>query len=240
VTSAPSNAALREALERALGSVGLELTSPIERRPSPYRTSFPIEELRAELAGRGPVRLGCKRLDWEELEPEAQLAKPRFLYDPAREPAVYRALLSEAPPGAPEFFGAVVDDSRHWLFFEWVEGRELFQVGERELWEQAARWLARFHVAMAPELARHREDGRLIEHDAGFYRAWIERAEQFAARLGEDDRLAPRAPPAGGRGPLRDAENRPPRRVLRFQRARFEPAGGAGRLGARGRWGWAE
>jgi aminoglycoside phosphotransferase (APT) family kinase protein len=182
VTSAPSNAALREALERALGSVGLELTSPIERRPSPYRTSFPIEELRAELAGRGPVRLGCKRLDWEELEPEAQLAKPRFLYDPAREPAVYRALLSEAPPGAPEFFGAVVDDSRHWLFFEWVEGRELFQVGERELWEQAARWLARFHVAMAPELARHREDGRLIEHDAGFYRAWIERAEQFAAQ----------------------------------------------------------
>ncbi|HET9591631.1 MAG TPA: phosphotransferase, partial [Solirubrobacterales bacterium] len=90
--------------------------------------------------------------------------------------------LSEAPPGPPEFFGAAVDEARHWLFVEWVEGRELFQVGERELWEGAARWLARFHVAMAPELDRHRQEERLIEHDAGFYRDWIERAERFATQ----------------------------------------------------------
>jgi aminoglycoside phosphotransferase (APT) family kinase protein len=180
VTSAPSDPELREALERALESVGLELAGPVDRRPSPYRTSFPIEELRVELTGRGQVRLGFKRLTWEGLESEAQLAKPRFLYDPEREPAVYRALLSQAPPGPPEFFGAVVEEARHWLFIEWVEGRELFQVGERELWEQAARWLARFHVEMAPDLDRHRQEGRLIDHDAGFYRGWIERAREFA------------------------------------------------------------
>jgi len=180
VTAAPSERELCAALERALAEGGLEVVGKLERRPSPYRTSFPIEELRVELAGRGEVRLGCKRLDWDALEPEAQLAKPRFLHDPEREPAVYRALLPQAPPGPPEFFGASGDGDRHWLFFEWVEGRELFQVGERELWEEAARWLARFHAAMAPQLDRHRAEGRLIDHDAAFYRGWIERAERFA------------------------------------------------------------
>lgn len=187
--AAPSDSELRVALERALAGVGLELSGAVERRPSPYRTSFPIEELRVELEGRGPVRLGFKRLDREELDPEAQLAKPRFLHDPEREPAIYRALLPQALPGPPEFFGAVVEEGRHWLFFEWVEGRELFQVGERELWEEAARWLARFHVAMAPGLDRHRREGRLIEHDAAFYRGWIERAEEFARE--RDDGSAP-------------------------------------------------
>jgi aminoglycoside phosphotransferase (APT) family kinase protein len=178
--SAPSDAELRAGLERALGDVGLELAGEIQRRPSPYRTSFPIEELRFELAGRGPVRLGFKQLDWELLEPTAQLAKPRFLHDPEREPEVYRALLPQAPPGPPEFFGAVLEDDRRWLFVEWVEGRELFQVGERELWEEAARWLGRLHAALAPERGRLIREARLIDHDAAFYRRWIERAGEFA------------------------------------------------------------
>lgn len=186
---APADAELRQALECVLASAGSELVGSVERRPSPYRTSFPIEELRVEPAGRGPVRLGFKRLAWEELEQGAQLAKPRFLHDPEREPAVYRSLLPQAPPGPPEFFGAALDGTRRWLFVEWVEGRELFQVGERELWEEAARWLARFHVAMAPELDRHRREGRLIDHDAGFYRRWIERAAEFA-RPGDESATA--------------------------------------------------
>jgi thiamine kinase-like enzyme len=179
--AAPSDAELGAGLEAAAASVGLEPAGEVERRPSPYRTSFPIEELRVELRGRGVVRLAFKRLDWEELEPSAQLAKPRFLHDPGREPAAYRELLPRAPAGPPEFFGAVEDGGRCWLFVEWVEGRELFQVGERELWEEAARWLARFHVALAPELDRSRGEARLIEHDADFYRRWIERAREFAA-----------------------------------------------------------
>ena len=178
--AAPSDAELCAGLEQALGSVGLELAGAVGRRPSPYRTSFPIEELRFELAGRGPVRVGFKRLDWDLLEPTAQIAKPRFLHDPEREPEVYRGLLPQAPAGPPEFFGSVLEADRHWLFVEWVEGRELFQVGERELWEEAARWLGRFHVAMAPERERHRGEARLLDHDAAFYRRWIERAREFA------------------------------------------------------------
>lgn len=178
--AAPSDAELRAGLERALAGVGLELAGEVRRRPSPYRTSFPIEELRFELAGRGPVRAGFKQIEWDRLEPSAQLAKPRFLHDPEREPGVYRALLPQAPAGPPEFFGSVLDGERCWLFVEWVEGRELFQVGERELWEEAARWLARFHVALAPDRERHRRQARLLDHDAAFYRRWVERAREFS------------------------------------------------------------
>jgi thiamine kinase-like enzyme len=190
--SAPSDAELRAGLEQALAGVGLELAGEIERRPSPYRTSFPIEELRFELAGRGPVRVGFKQLGWDRLDPAAQLAKPRFLHDPEREPAVYRALLPQAPAGPPEFFGSALDGDRGWLFVEWVEGRELFQVGERKLWEEAARWLARFHVALVPERERLRREARLLDHDAAFHRRWIERAREFAADPKQVEWLAPR------------------------------------------------
>jgi len=176
---------VREGLERALADVGCELVGEIERRPYAYRTSFPLEELRVELAGEGPLTLLFKQLDWEALEPEAQVAKPRFLHDPEREPAVYAQLLPQAPPGPPRCFGAIADPDRHWLFLERVDGRELFQVGERELWEEAARWLGRFHAAMAPDADRHRVEGRLIDHDAAFYRRWIERASKFAAERGD-------------------------------------------------------
>lgn len=188
--SAPSDAELRQGLEAALAAMGHELTGRIERRPSPYRTSFPIEELTVELAGRGRMRLGCKRLDREELSAQAQLAKPRCLWDPEREPAVYHSLLPQAPPGAPELFGTVSESGRHWLFVEWVDGRELFQVGERELWERAARWLGSFHAALAPEAESHREQGRLLCHNAGFYRGWIERAERFATERGDGSAAA--------------------------------------------------
>ena len=176
---------LRAGLERALEAGGCELAGAVERRPYAYRTSFPLEELRVELAGEGAVTLLFKQLDWEALEPEAQVAKPRFLHDPEREPAVYANLLRQAPPGPPRCFGAVTEPGRHWLFVERVEGRELFQVGERELWEQAARWLARFHVSMAPDFDRHRQEGRLIAHDASFYRRWMQRAQEFARDSGQ-------------------------------------------------------
>jgi hypothetical protein len=176
---APTDPELRAGLEQALAGVGLELEGEVERRPYAYRTSFPVEELRVGLRGRGAATLVFKLIDREELEPQARLAKPRFLHDPGREPAVYRTLLARAPAGPPQFFGAVGDAERRWLFLELVEGRELFQVGERGLWEEAARWLARFHVSLAPDLARHRHDGRLLDHDASFYRRWIERAREF-------------------------------------------------------------
>jgi aminoglycoside phosphotransferase (APT) family kinase protein len=180
------------ALDELLQGVGLAPIARFERRRSPFRTSFPIEEVDLELADGETLRLMGKRIDRAALSREAQLAKPRFLHDPQREPEVYRALLPQAPAGPPEFFGSVLEGDRRWLFVEWVEGRELFQVGERELWEEAARWLARFHLALAPERERLRREARLLDHDAAFYRRWIERAREFAAEPKPIDWLAAR------------------------------------------------
>jgi aminoglycoside phosphotransferase (APT) family kinase protein len=162
----------------------------LRRRPSEYRTSFPLEELELEIADGPDLRLAFKRLDWAGLEPQARLAKPGFLHDPERELAVYESVLEPAGLGAPAFYGSVVESERHWLFVEWIEGRELYQVGELSLWQATASWLARMHTDLAPTLARHIAAGRLLEHDAAFYRGWVERAREFARDPGRPAKSA--------------------------------------------------
>lgn len=159
----------------------------LRRRPSEYRTSFPLEELSLTRTDGTELRLACKRLAWDTLDKEARFAKPRFLHDPVREPAVYAHVLPQAPPGPPHYLGSITDaeDGDCCLFIEWVEGRELYQVGERELWEEAARWLGRMHVTLASDLDRHAELGRLLDYDAAHYRRWIERAKKFARASGQ-------------------------------------------------------
>ncbi len=181
--AAPSDAELRDGLERALAELGAPAPVAISRRESEYRTSFPLERLDVSLADGTELRLAFKRLDWHGLEPETRLAKPEFLHDPQREPAVYASILAPASLGAPRYHGAVLDPDaeRHWLFVEWVEGRELYQVGEPRLWQAAARWLGEMHLRLAADLPRHARVARLIDYDEAYYRRWIERAREFAA-----------------------------------------------------------
>jgi aminoglycoside phosphotransferase (APT) family kinase protein len=111
------------------------------------------------------------------------MAKPVFLYDPLREIEVYRSVLAGANLGAPRYYGSVVEPERDrfWLFVEKVEGRELYQVGELEEWELAARWLAVMHARFADDVERHLAEARLVRHDRAYYRSWIERAKEYAA-----------------------------------------------------------
>jgi hypothetical protein len=177
----PSDAELAETLAGILEEAGVGSVREVRRRPSEYRTSFPLEELDAELADGSRLRIAFKQLDWDCLDEQARLAKPGFLHDPEREPAVYEVVLPRAPLGPPRHYGSVLDppSGRHWLFIEWVEGRELYQVGELELWCAAARWLAEMHVSL-DDPGSHLGPGRLIEYDAGYYRRWMDRALEFA------------------------------------------------------------
>jgi Ser/Thr protein kinase RdoA (MazF antagonist) len=128
------------------------------------------------------LRLLFKDLAWASLGESARLAKPEFLHDPLREPAVYASVL--APRGlGPRYYGGDIDPAaeRYWLFIERVEGRELYQVGELELWQATARWLGEMHSALATDRERLTERARLIEYDETYYRRWIERALEFAA-----------------------------------------------------------
>ncbi len=174
-----------------LPALGLGQPSKIVRRPSPYRTSFPLEKLYLTLEDATELRLAFKQLGWGTLDKEARLAKPQFLHDARREPAVYASVLAPAL-GAPRYYGSFAEPAkdRHWLFVEWVDGRELYQVGELELWKAAARWLASAHLALAPDLDRHVEVGHLLEYDERYYWRWVERAREFAAAPGRPAALA--------------------------------------------------
>jgi Ser/Thr protein kinase RdoA (MazF antagonist) len=181
----PSDAELHESLGTALSAAGFAAPRLIRRRPSDYRTSFPLEELQLKLEDGSELRLAFKRLEWDALTDEARLAKPEFLHDPAREPAVYAELLASAAPGAPSYFGSVIEPEagRYWLFVEWVEGRELYQVGDRELWQAVAAWLGTMHLCCS-ELSANGECAQLLDYDRAHYRRWIDRACAFAAAPG--------------------------------------------------------
>jgi aminoglycoside phosphotransferase (APT) family kinase protein len=182
---APGDEDLREALRKALVAVDAAEPVTISRRRSEYRSSFPLEELRVRLDRGGELRLAFKRLAWEELGADGRLAKPRFLFDVAREPAVYSTLLPAGPAGPPRYLGSTpARDGGCWLFVEWVEGRELYQVGELSEWIAVARWLGEFHASLAPALDGGLERVSLVEHDASYQRRWIERARRFARGAG--------------------------------------------------------
>jgi Ser/Thr protein kinase RdoA (MazF antagonist) len=158
----------------------------MRRRPSAYRTSFPLEELDLTLEDGTELRLLFKDLAWSALAEGARLAKPAFLHDPRREPAVYASLLAPRRIG-PRYYGSAIDPGieRYWLFVERVEGRELYQVGDLEIWQAVASWLGKMHSRLGADLEGDTRRARLIEYDESYYRRWIERAREFAAMPGQ-------------------------------------------------------
>ena len=172
---------IRAQLERALGDrrgapVPIE---GLERRPCAYRTSFALEELDVTLADGTPLRLMMKDLSRAALHEEALAAKPELLYEPMREIHVYRDLLDGAGLGTAEYHGSSIDPAqdRWWLFIENVVGDALWQIGEFDVWEETARWLARMHGDLG---RRVNERGPLLHYDRDLLGVWARRASGFA------------------------------------------------------------
>lgn len=186
-----SVAEVRTELEHALAERDGAAVSVagLERRPCAYRTSFALEELDVELADGRRLRLMLKDLSRAALHAEALAAKPEFLYDPLREIYVYRELLDGAGLGTAAYHGARVDPTRGrwWLFIENVVGDALWQIGEFDVWEDAARWLARLHATIG---GRDAADGPLLRYDRELLGVWARRAAGFA----DDPRSAWTAP----------------------------------------------
>jgi hypothetical protein len=171
---------LTRALEGALGPL-----RRLERRPSPYRSSFALEELDVWLADGTALQLVFKDLGWHTLLEQGRRAKPSFLYDPLRELRLYQHVLGPAALGTAACYAAVAGPERHWLFLEKVPGEELYQVGDFAAWQRAARWLAGLHVCFAGQAERLRAEIPLLGHDADYYHLWLRRAQAFSpsARL---------------------------------------------------------
>lgn len=180
---AVANAELCKALEHALSQhFGVVRSiAKLERRPSPYRTSFALEELDLLLDDGTRLRLMFKDLGSQGLLAGAREAKPAFLYNPLREIETYRAILAPSRLGEAFCYGAVVEPQigRYWLFLEKVPGVELYQVGEFATWQQVARWLAGMHGRFAEDVKSLTRATPLLRYDGDFYRLWMRRAQGF-------------------------------------------------------------
>ena len=166
-------------LQRRLSHVLGQEVARLDRRRSRYSTSFPIDELDAELEDGSTLTLVGKDLSWGALLPEATGAKPEFLHDPLREIEVYRSALVGAGLGTAAFHGAWVrpECDQYCLFVERVTGVELWQVGDLEVWAAVAAWLARFHhTGPAPDPPLR---DRLLLYNRDYYQAWARRARAF-------------------------------------------------------------
>ena len=185
VTTSVSTAELCRTLETLFRAryVASAQVHALRRQTSSYCTSSSIEELEVTLADGATLDLVLKNVGANGLLAEACNVKPAFLFDPLREITVYRDVLAPEPMGTAHCFGVVIDArlQRYWLFLEKVHGRELYQSGDLNDWQDAARWLARFHGRHVRSVGRETED-RLIRYDRRYYRQWMERAEAFIAQ----------------------------------------------------------
>jgi hypothetical protein len=162
-----------DATERELAEALAPLAvARIRRRPFEYRASAALLQLEVELADGSSRVMLAKDLGSAGRIASAATAKPQLLDDPLREIETYRRSLGDAGLGTPAFLGSSVDEAagRYWLLLERVAGTELYQVGERELWERTAQWAARLHDAALP---RHEH---LLVYDRAYHELWFERA----------------------------------------------------------------
>ncbi len=155
--------------------------SRLRHGPYAYSTSFRLDELDVELDGGTRLRLICKDLGESGLLADARAFKPALVYEPRREIETYRRILSRADLGTPLYYGAINDETagRCWLLLEKVTGRELYQIGDVKVWQDVARWLARMH--QHPDLAvdpAEAADLHLLRFDGGYYRQWLDRAQE--------------------------------------------------------------
>lgn len=171
---------LQNSLSRHFGR--LRRIRQLVRHPFERASSFTLEELEISFEDGGDMRLLLKEISRRTMLQDASRVKPSFLFHPWREIEAYR-ILSRQGLGTPLCYGwqGSPGSQRQRLFLELVEGRELYEVGEFSLWEQAAGWLARLHqqFSASPPSSDH-----LLHYDAGFYRLWINRAQDFLHQSG--------------------------------------------------------
>jgi hypothetical protein len=180
---AASTPTLQAAVEQALASYfgRLRRVVALQRRPSTYRSSFPLEEFEVRLEDGTALPLMFKDLSPHALPDSVRRAKPEFVFNPLREIAVYGSILDCQRFGTACCYGAVVEPEieRYWLFLEKVPGLELYQLGDLAAWQQAARWIATLHARFLGRLESLTCTSHLLRYDGTFYRRWIERARQF-------------------------------------------------------------
>src|SRR4051794_36212806 len=108
-------AAIEQALTDYFGAT--RRVRKLTRRPSTYRSSFPLEELEVLLEEGRELPVIFKNLACRSLPETVRRSKPEFIWDPLREIEVYRTILAGQCLGTATYYGAVIDQAadRYWL-----------------------------------------------------------------------------------------------------------------------------
>ena len=181
-TTGVSDSALKNALAccfRTAAPDGPSISS-FERSSIASGSTFVIELLDVNFEDGSRASVVFKNLSSDAVLVEARHVKPAFLSDPLREIEVYARILDSTQFGTARFYGSVTDPSndRYWLFLEWIDGVELFQIGDLSVWKEVSRWLARWH-SYSRSLIQTVQIGHLLTYDTRFFMRWMERAEKF-------------------------------------------------------------
>jgi hypothetical protein len=152
--------------------------SAITVTPGVYHSSCSIDDVEIQFDTGLKAQAVLKDLSPGAVLADARGVKPSFVVDPRREIETYRSVLRPFEVDAPEFLGAVVDEAPqcYLLLLEAVHGIPLWQVGNLEVWQQAARWLAAMHVKLATSAPSLAAPARLLHYDEHYYSRWRDRA----------------------------------------------------------------
>ena len=177
-----STATVVAALEKAFRALAPgRRVAEVRRAPALYHSSHRLEDVTVRLDDGTSLQLVLKPLGPGALLDDADVVKPKFLYDPMREPAAYD-LLAASGISVPRYvgFGREGAGGHFFLLLEKAPGVPLWQVGEPEAWREAARWLGTMHSRLmhAPGL---RKVGPLLCYDRTFFDVWPRRVMELTA-----------------------------------------------------------
>jgi hypothetical protein len=150
-----------------------------------YATSAPLYTASLDIGSGGPVPVVVKDVTRSALLAGAAAVKPASFHDPLRELGVYRVILAGVD-GPAALYGAHVETSAtSVLVLERVEGLELRDVGDVDVWADTAAWFGAFHGTAGSGSA---DEVNLVPHDAGLRIRLRDRALAASTRLGDRQR----------------------------------------------------
>jgi hypothetical protein len=151
----------------------------LDRKPSPYTSTFPSEVVTCRTAGGATLRLFCKHAAGRDHHAHGHRGGIAY------EAQVYRKVLTPLGVTVPHFYGGYSDGSGDGglLVLEYLdESLWVNKSSDPTAMVKAARWLGAFHAAGQGYLgpARDGVESFLNSYDRAYYRGWAHRTSQFA------------------------------------------------------------
>jgi len=150
-------------------------------------STFAAERLRVKLDDGDQLHVFFKDLNPQNQLEAARLIRSTQLEGGLRELQMYRQILTMGDFETPRLYASRWEPEQaiHWLFLEYV-GPSLKKATDPHLWDEAARWVARFHAKSAQWTAEW--TSFLPRYDRTHYQECVERIQEKLPHVDPEDR----------------------------------------------------